>query len=80
MSVRSTAMRGIAAALFHTGLVGRIGATAGYLWPYAGYRVLTFHRVDDENDPFLPSLSTARFAARIATPSRSPSTTGTGAI
>jgi hypothetical protein len=66
MSVRSTAMRGISAALFHTGLVGRIGATAGYLWPYAGYRVLTFHRVDDENDPFLPSLSTARFAARMA--------------
>ena len=66
MSVRSTAMRGISAALFHTGLVGRIGATVGYLWPYAGYRVLTFHRVDDENDPFLPSLSTARFAARMA--------------
>jgi peptidoglycan/xylan/chitin deacetylase (PgdA/CDA1 family) len=66
MSLRSMATRGIATALFHTGLVGRIGAAAGYLWPYAGYRVLTFHRVDDENDPFLPSLATARFAARMA--------------
>jgi peptidoglycan/xylan/chitin deacetylase (PgdA/CDA1 family) len=66
MSLRSTAMRGISSVLFHTGLVGRIGAAAGYVWPYAGYRVLTFHRVDDENDPFLPSMSTARFAARMA--------------
>lgn len=66
MSLRSTAMRGISSALFHTGLVGRMGAAAGYLWPYAGYRILTFHRVDDENDPFLPSLPTARFAAQMA--------------
>lgn len=66
MSLRATAMRGISSALFHTGLVGRLGAAAGSLLPYAGYRVLTFHRVDDENDPFLPSLSTARFAGQMA--------------
>jgi peptidoglycan/xylan/chitin deacetylase (PgdA/CDA1 family) len=31
-----------------------------------GFPILTFHRVNDENDPFLPAVPTAVFAARIA--------------
>jgi peptidoglycan/xylan/chitin deacetylase (PgdA/CDA1 family) len=66
VSLKASAIRGISAALYHTGLIGALGTAAASVRRQAAYRVLTFHRVDDENDPFLPSLPTALFAARMA--------------
>ena len=34
--------------------------------PSRGFPILTFHRVNDDDDPFLPSMPTAVFAARMA--------------
>jgi len=59
-------IRGVSGALYHSGLVGPIarGVALAHIRPRVP--ILTFHRVNDDNDPFMPSLSTSSFAGRMA--------------
>jgi peptidoglycan/xylan/chitin deacetylase (PgdA/CDA1 family) len=66
MSLRATVIRGISTALYQGGLVGPIARAAAFTRPRPRVPILTFHRVNDDNDPFMPSLPTAVFAARMA--------------
>lgn len=66
MSLRSVAMRGLAGTLYHSRLLGPVAAAASYARRPPGFQILTFHRIDDEDDPFLPALPTALFEARMA--------------
>jgi peptidoglycan/xylan/chitin deacetylase (PgdA/CDA1 family) len=66
MSFRATMIRGLAGALYHSGLVGPLARGVARTHPRPRVQILTFHRVNDDNDPFLPSLPTAVFAARMA--------------
>ena len=66
MSLRATVIRGVSGALYHSGLVGPIARGVAFTRTKPGVPILTFHRVNDEGDPFMPSLPTAVFAARMA--------------
>ncbi len=66
MSLRAAMIRGVSGALYHTGLVGPVARGIARTHPRPRVQILTFHRVNDDNDPFLPSLPTAVFAARMA--------------
>ena len=64
MSVRSLAIRGLAGMLYHSRLLGAVSSAAA-LRRAPGFAILTFHRINDEGDPFLPAMPTAVFAARM---------------
>jgi peptidoglycan/xylan/chitin deacetylase (PgdA/CDA1 family) len=66
VSVRRAAIRAVASALYHTRLLPPLAAAAGYARRTAAFPVLVFHRVNDDQDPFFPSLPTSVFADRIA--------------
>src|SRR6266545_4150605 len=66
MSLRAAMIRGLSGALYHSGLVGPLARGVARTHPRPRVQILTFHRVNDDNDPFLPSLPTAVFAARMA--------------
>ena len=66
MSLRATMIRGVSGALFHCGLAGPIARGVGFGRVKHQVPILTLHRVNDEADPFMPSLPTAVFAARMA--------------
>src|SRR5262245_20681579 len=66
MSLRATMIRGVSGALYHCGLVGPIARAVALTGPRPRVPILTFHRVNDDNDPFLPSLPTAVFARWMA--------------
>jgi peptidoglycan/xylan/chitin deacetylase (PgdA/CDA1 family) len=66
MNLRAAMIRGVSGALYHTGLVGAVARGIARTHPRPRVQILTFHRVNDDNDPFLPSLPTAVFAARMA--------------
>lgn len=66
MSLRATVIRGVSGALFHCGLVGPIARGVGFGRTKRKVPILVLHRVNDEDDPFMPSLPTAVFAARMA--------------
>ena len=66
MNLRAAMIRGVSGALYHTGLVGPVARGIARTHPRPRVQILTFHRVNDDNDPFLPSLPTAVFAARMA--------------
>src|SRR3990172_8297292 len=66
MSLRDRAIRAVSSALYHSRLLGPVATVAGYARPSRGFPILTFHRVNDDHDPFLPAMPTAVFAARIA--------------
>jgi len=66
MSLRSTAIRAVSGTLYHSGLLGPVTRAAAYAKSRPRVPILTFHRVNDDNDPFMPSLPTAVFAARMA--------------
>jgi len=66
MSLRDRAIRAISSTLYHSHLLGPIATAATYARPSRGFPILTFHRVNDDLDPFLPAVPTAVFAARIA--------------
>ncbi len=65
MSLRVRAIRGLASAVYYSGLLGAGARVAGRLRLGSGVPILTFHRVNDEADPFFPSMPTAVFAARM---------------
>lgn len=65
MSARVRAVRAAATMVYRSGLLRPLAAVAGHLRRDASIPILTFHRVNDERDPFFPSLQTAVFAARM---------------
>jgi peptidoglycan/xylan/chitin deacetylase (PgdA/CDA1 family) len=66
MSLRDRAIRAISSTLYHSRLLGPVATAANYASPSRGFLILTYHRVNDDHDPFLPAMPTAVFAARIA--------------
>src|SRR5262249_62054088 len=66
MSLRTSVIRGMARAAYHGGLMRPIVCGASLLHAQPKVPILTFHRVNDDNDPFLPALPTAVFAERMA--------------
>ncbi len=66
MSLRSTAMQAVSGTLYYAGLLGPVTRAVAYTRSRPRVPILTFHRVNDDNDPFMPSLPTAVFAARMA--------------
>jgi peptidoglycan/xylan/chitin deacetylase (PgdA/CDA1 family) len=64
VNIRTGAIRTLASMLYHSRLLGPLAAAAGYARGTAAFPILAFHRVNDEQDPFFPSLPTALFAAR----------------
>src|SRR5215831_7759475 len=66
MSVRATLTRGALAAFCHGGLVGPMARAVAFARGMPRVPILTLHRVNDDNDPFMGSLPTAVFAARMA--------------
>jgi peptidoglycan/xylan/chitin deacetylase (PgdA/CDA1 family) len=66
VSLRAAVLRGASSALYHSGIVGPIARGVALAHRKPRLPILTLHRVNDENDPFMPSLPTAIFAARMA--------------
>src|SRR5712691_2436859 len=66
MSLKNRAIRAVSSAVYRSRLLGPVAAAASHARPRLGFPILTFHRVNDDQDPFLPAIRTAVFAARIA--------------
>lgn len=62
---RSALVRGMARALAWSQLLGPLARTVGILRPPA-FPILTFHRVNDDDDPFFPAVPTAVFERHMA--------------
>lgn len=58
-------VRGVATGLYRTGLTGAIAAAAGYLRREPAFSVFTYHRVNDNRDPFFPALPTQMFERQM---------------
>jgi len=65
VNARVRAVRAASTVVYRSGLLRPLTAVAGRLRRDASIPILTFHRVNDEQDPFFPSLATAIFAARM---------------
>lgn len=66
MSLRTAAIRGASSALYHCGLAGVFARGVGFAHAKPRVPILTMHRVNDDNDPFMPAMPTAVFAGRMA--------------
>lgn len=66
MSLRASAIRGVSGALYGSGLAGVFARGVGFAHAKPRVPILPLHRVNDDNDPFMPSLPTAVFAGRMA--------------
>ena len=66
MSLREATLRGVSSALYHTGLIGPIARSVARAHRKPHVPILPLHRVNDDNDPFMPAMPTAMFAARMA--------------
>lgn len=66
MSLRAAVLRGASSALYHSGLIGPIARGVAQVRRRPRLPILVLHRVNDDNDPFMASLPTAIFAARMA--------------
>jgi len=62
---RAAALRALSSALYHSGIVGPLTALAGRARRGPTFQVLTFHRVGDAGDPFLPAMPTRVFEAQM---------------
>jgi len=65
MSTKSVMMELTATVLYRSGLLEALHSGAALLRGGAGFPILTFHRVNDDDDPFMPAMATRLFAARI---------------
>jgi peptidoglycan/xylan/chitin deacetylase (PgdA/CDA1 family) len=65
VSIKSETTRVLSTALYRSGLLGPVSRAVGYVRIVKGFPVLAFHRVNDDDDPFMPSLPTTLFAARM---------------
>jgi peptidoglycan/xylan/chitin deacetylase (PgdA/CDA1 family) len=66
MSLREGVIRTVSGALYHSGLVGPMARAVTLTRRQPRVPILTLHRVNDDNDPFMPSLPTAIFARQMA--------------
>jgi peptidoglycan/xylan/chitin deacetylase (PgdA/CDA1 family) len=56
----------LATALYRTRLIRPLSAAAGYTSRHAGFLILTYHRVNDELDPFFGAVPTEIFEQHMA--------------
>jgi len=63
---RETLLRWAAAGVYHTGLIRPVAAASGLVTRGGAFQVLTYHRVNDEGDPFFPAVSVPVFERQIA--------------
>lgn len=66
MSLRAAAIRAVATATYRTGAIRPLVAAASRAAGAASFSVLTFHRVNDDGDPFLPALPTRVFEGWVS--------------
>ena len=66
MPRRTTLVRWAATALHGARLLGPLSRTAGYARRQPAFPILTYHRVNDDRDPFFPSVPTAVFERHVA--------------
>jgi peptidoglycan/xylan/chitin deacetylase (PgdA/CDA1 family) len=66
MSLSSRGVEVLATGLSRAGLGGALAQAAGRARRHPAFAILTYHRVNDDNDPFLDSLSTEVFERQIA--------------
>ena len=66
MSLKGRTIRALSSVLYHTRLLGPLASAAARGRAWAGFPILAFHRVNDDDDPFFPAVPTALFAAQIA--------------
>ena len=65
MNRRAQAVRALATVVYRTGLLRPMVSFAARLRRSASVPILTFHRVNDDQDPFFAALATSVFAARM---------------
>ena len=65
-ALASTLLRFTASGLERAGLSAPLSVAAGYLSPTPAFPILSFHRVNDDADPFFPSLPTEVFERQMA--------------
>jgi len=63
---KATLRRWVAAGLYHTGLTRPLSQVLAYSEKTPVFQVFTYHRVNDDRDPFFPSVPTDIFERRIA--------------
>src|SRR5574341_604156 len=61
-----TLRRWVAATFYHTGLIWPLSRALNYWGGAPAYQVLTYHRVNDDGDPFFAAVPTAVFEREIA--------------
>jgi peptidoglycan/xylan/chitin deacetylase (PgdA/CDA1 family) len=61
----------IAAGLDRAGVLPSLSSAVGYVRRAPAFPILTYHRVNDEGDPFFPSVPTDRFERQMAFIARS---------
>jgi peptidoglycan/xylan/chitin deacetylase (PgdA/CDA1 family) len=66
MSAKSELVSRTAAALYRARLMPALSRAAGYVGGTAAFQILTYHRVNDEQDPFFPSLPTDVFERHMS--------------
>jgi len=62
---RSSAVRLFAGGLHHSGLLSPLTRAVGYVRRSAAFPILTYHRVNDDGDPFFSALPTAVFERQM---------------
>lgn len=65
-TMQSLLKGGAAGALYRLGLALPLSRLAGYARRAPGFPILTYHRVNDDQDPFFPSLPTEVFERHMA--------------
>ena len=66
MSAKSRLLQAAAAALYATGAMPTVSRLAGRVRGAGTFQILTYHRVNDDRDPFFPSLPTSVFERQAA--------------
>jgi len=62
---RSSTVRLFAGGLHHSGLLSPLTRAVGYVRRRAAFPILTYHRVNDDGDPFFSALPTAVFERQM---------------
>jgi peptidoglycan/xylan/chitin deacetylase (PgdA/CDA1 family) len=65
MNRRARVVRALATVVYRSGLLRPMAAVAARLRRTVSVPVLTFHRVNDDQDPFFAAMATSVFAARM---------------
>ena len=58
---RAQALRWCATALYHTGVLRVLTPAINYASRRPRFQILTYHRVNDDHDPFFPATPTSIF-------------------